>query len=82
MKAFIFGLIVLAAAGVGGYFWWPEVILFFRGGLPVLALLIGLLAFFIGIADMKDAAAAKKEEKEAEEASKNEAAPEDGASKA
>jgi hypothetical protein len=47
-----------------------------------LALLIGLLAVFIGIADMKDAAAAKKEEKEAEEASKGEASSEEDTSKA
>jgi uncharacterized membrane protein len=72
MKALLFGLIILAAAVAGGYFWWDYVLIFLRGGLPVLGLLIGLLALFIGIADIKDKAAAKKEEQEAEEASKQE----------
>jgi hypothetical protein len=40
------------------------VLAFLRGGLPVFALLIGLIAIFIGIADMKDRAEAKKEQKE------------------
>jgi uncharacterized membrane protein len=70
MKALLFGLIILAGAGVGGYFWWDYVLIFLRGGLPVLGLLIGLLALFIGIADIKDRAAAKKEEQEAEETAK------------
>jgi len=73
MKAVIFGLIFLAAAvfavlppSVLGYGldWWNDVLTFLRGGLPVLAVLIGLIAIFIGIADMKDRAEAKKEEAE------------------
>ncbi|MDR1930591.1 MAG: hypothetical protein LBQ44_08190 [Treponema sp.] len=64
MKALLFGLILLAAAGFGVYFWGDQVLVFLRGGLPVAALLIGLLALFIGIADLKDRAAAKKEEEE------------------
>jgi len=39
------------------------VLTFLRGGAPVLAILIGIIAVFIGIADMKDRAEAKKEEK-------------------
>ena len=37
---------------------------FLRGGLPVAAIVIGLIAVFIGVADMKDRAEAKKEEAE------------------
>jgi len=37
------------------------VLAFLRGGLPVIAVLIGIIAVFIGIADMKDRAEAKKE---------------------
>jgi hypothetical protein len=66
MKAFIFGLILIGAAvavslpyGLG---WWPDVLAFLRGGLPVLGVMMGLLAFFIGIADIKDKANSKKEE--------------------
>jgi len=73
MKSLIIGIIVLAAAvfvalppetagfGLG---WWTDVLTFLRGGLPVFAVLVGLIAIFIGIADMKDRAEAKKEQAE------------------
>ncbi|MFP4382487.1 MAG: hypothetical protein ACLFST_03665 [Spirochaetia bacterium] len=42
--------------------WWDEVLIFLKGGIPIIALLIGLIAIFIGIADLKDKMEAKKEE--------------------
>ena len=36
--------------------------MFLRGGLPIFAAFIGLIAVFIGIADIKDKQDAKKEE--------------------
>ncbi|MDR2965064.1 MAG: hypothetical protein LBU88_04745 [Treponema sp.] len=72
MKALIIGLLIIAAAVFAilpaeilgfGLGWGAEVTAFLRGGLPVIAILIGLVAIFIGIADMKDRAEAKKEEK-------------------
>jgi hypothetical protein len=44
--------------------WTADVLAFLRGGAPILALFIGLISFFIGIADIKDKIEAKKEEKE------------------
>jgi hypothetical protein len=75
MKALIIGIIILAAAvfaalppSLGlGLGWWNDILAFLRGGLPVIAVLIGLIAVFIGIADMKDRAEAKKEEAENKE---------------
>jgi len=79
MKSVIIGIVVLAAAvlvtlppetagfGLG---WWKDVLAFLRGGLPVFALLVGLIAIFIGIADMKDRAEAKKEREKKPEESK------------
>jgi len=73
MKAVIFGLVFLAAAVFAvlppetlgyGLGWGNDVLTFLRGGLPVLAVLIGIIAIFIGIADIKDRAEAKKEEAE------------------
>ena len=70
MKSLIIGIIILAAAVFAalppelfgfGLGWWSYVLAFLRGGLPVIAVLIGLIAVFIGIADMKDRAEAKKE---------------------
>lgn len=53
-----------------GLNWGSSVVEFLKGGLPVLGVLVGLVAIFIGIADLKDRAAAKKEE--AEEKAKSE----------
>jgi hypothetical protein len=66
MKALFIGLIVIAAAVAAvlpcGLGWWDEVLAFLRGCLPVLAVFIGLIAVFVGIADLKDKAEAKKED--------------------
>ena len=73
--AIIIGLIFLALsvwavlplAFPMGLNWGTDVLTVLKGGLPLLGLFIGLIAVFIGIADMKDKAEAKKEE-EAEKA--------------
>jgi len=74
MKALIIGFVIIAASvyailprGIGGFEysgleWGTHVLNFLKGGVPVLAILFGLIAVFIGIADMKDRAEAKKEE--------------------
>ena len=75
MKALIIGLIILAAAAFAilppevigfGLGWNDEVLTFLKGGVPVIAILIGIVAIFIGIADMKDRAEARKEEEKTE----------------
>jgi hypothetical protein len=73
--AIIIGLIFLALSVWAvlpfpfpmGLSWGSEVLAVLKGGLPLLGLFIGLIAVFIGIADLKDKAEAKKEE-EAEKA--------------
>ena len=50
-----------------GLNWGGDVLTVLRGGLPLLGLFVGLIAVFIGIADLKDKAEAKREE-EAEKA--------------
>jgi hypothetical protein len=76
MKSLIIGIVILAAAVFAalspeiagfGLGWWKDVLAFLRGGLPVIAVLIGIIAVFIGIADMKDRAEAKKEEQNKEQ---------------
>ena len=70
MKALFIGIVIIAAAVFAvlppetagfGLGWGNDVLVFLRGGLPVIALIIGLIAMFIGVADMKDRAEAKKE---------------------
>jgi hypothetical protein len=58
---------VLPIDSVGFLNWSQEVLAFLKGGVPILAFLIGLISFFIGIADIKDKIEAKREEKEEEE---------------
>ena len=79
MKFLIIGIVFLAAAVFAvlppdvigfGLGWWKDVLTFLRGGLPVIAVLIGLVAGFIGIADIKDSAEAKKEEAQNKEQKK------------
>lgn len=66
MKALILGLIIIAAAVFAvlplGLNWWGQMLAFLQGALPVIAAFIGLIAVFIGIADIKDRAEAKKED--------------------
>ncbi len=80
MIALLIGLIlvlfgvysVLPISSPGFLNWSQEVLAFLRGGVPIVAFLIGLVAFFIGIADIKDKIEAKKEEKEEAEQEKKE----------
>jgi len=53
--------------------WWPDVIQFLKGGVPILAVFVGLIAFFVGVADIKDKMEAKKEEQEEKAEKKDEA---------
>ena len=73
MKSLIIGIVILAAAVFAilpksvlafALGWGEHVLAFLKGGLPVLAIIIGLIAVFIGIADIKDRSEAKKEKLE------------------
>ena len=48
--------------------WWPDLMRFLKGGIPLIALFVGLISFFVGIADLKDRAETRKEEAEEKEA--------------
>jgi uncharacterized membrane protein len=73
MKAVIIGVVIIAAAVFAilpadvigfGLGWANDVITFLKGALPVFAIVVGLIAVFIGIADIKDRAEAKREAEE------------------
>ena len=70
MKALILGFAVIAVAVLAvlpvGLGWGQDVLAFLRGSLPVIAVFIGLILIFVGIADIKDQAEEKKEEKKVE----------------
>jgi hypothetical protein len=68
MKSLIIGLLIIAAAVFAildnfGLGWGSNVVDFLKGGLPVIAIVIGIIAIFIGIADMKDRAEARADAK-------------------
>ena len=69
MISLIVGIIFCAftvfAALPEGLGWGAEIILYLKGAAPSLAVLIGLVAIFMGISDLKDKSEAKKEEQEA-----------------
>lgn len=71
MLAMIIGILLIAftvfAALPGFIGWGPEIITFLKGAAPVISAFVGVIAIFIGIADIKD----KREAKREEEASKN-----------
>lgn len=59
--------------------WWDEALEFLKGGIPILAVFIGLVSFFVGIADLKDKIEAKREEEEEQREAEQTAAGEQGA---
>jgi len=65
MKALILGFVVIIVAVLAvlpfGLDWGDEVLAFLRGSLPVTAVIIGIILLFVGVSDIKDRAAAKKE---------------------
>lgn len=67
MVAMVVGIILIAftvfAALPAGLGWSAEILSFLKGCAPVLSAFIGLIAVFIGIADLKDKREALKEEK-------------------
>ena len=50
-----------------GIQWWPYVLDFLKGSVPVFVLFIGVIAVLIGIADIRDRIEEKKEEQEEQE---------------
>ena len=67
MKALIVGIIlslfaVFAAVPAPGLGWWDEILFVLKGFVPLLALFVGIIALLVGVADIKDAREAKKED--------------------
>jgi len=65
MKALILGFVVIVVAVLAvlpaGLDWGDDVLAFLRGSLPIAAVFISLILIFVGVSDIKDRAAAKKE---------------------
>ncbi|QTQ12350.1 hypothetical protein HRI96_09150 [Treponema parvum] len=72
MVSIIIGLVLIAFTVVAALpsclDWSAEIIAFLKGCAPVLAAFIGLIALFIGAADIKDKKEAQKEEAAAQSA--------------
>ncbi len=76
MTALIVGIVFIVFAVFCvlpfGLAWGYDVLAFLRGAAPVLSVFVGLIAVFIGIADIKDRIEAKKEEEEEKKNKKDE----------
>lgn len=94
MIALVVGLVLIVFAVYSvlpiegwGLQWWDEVLEVLKGGVPLAAVFIGLIAVLIGVADIRDRIEAKKEEEEearetvSEDAAKEQSEPTDSESK-
>jgi len=63
-----FGGVVAMLLGVWGIFAWrSQFVVVLQGCLPIMMIFGGLIALFLGISEIKDEMAAKKEEKKQED---------------
>jgi hypothetical protein len=64
MAALIIGFVFIALAVFAvipaGLGWWTELLIVLKGGIPLAVLLVGLVTFFVGLADIKDKKHRKK----------------------
>lgn len=87
MVALIVGGVLFVLGVLGLIFWWAYFVVVLKGSLPPVFLLSGLAALALGISQLRDKMAAKKEEEEMaaeeakEEPKKEEATPEQPAKK-
>ncbi len=70
MIALLVGIVFIVLGVLGLIFWWSRFVIVLLGSLPPIFLLSGLAALALGISQIRDKMAAKKEEEEmaAEEA--------------
>jgi hypothetical protein len=81
MIALIVGIVFFVLGVLGLIFWWSRFVVVLLGSLPPIFILSGLAALALGISQVRDKMAAKKEEEEmaAEEAKGEPAKAEEGA---
>ncbi|HDD43623.1 MAG TPA: hypothetical protein ENG63_02000 [Candidatus Desulfofervidus auxilii] len=61
MKILIGGLAALVLGVAGIIVFWKQFLIFLAGGIPLLLLLFGALASYLGIEELKDSLASQKE---------------------
>jgi hypothetical protein len=79
MIALLVGIVFIVLGVLGLILWWSKFVIVLLGSLPPIFLLSGLAALALGISQIRDKIAAKKEEEEmaAEEAKGEEPKPEE-----
>jgi len=84
MIALVVGIVFLVLGILGLIFWWSRFVVVLLGSLPPIFILSGLAALALGISQVRDKIAAKKEEEEmaAEEAKAEAPKPEEPEKKA
>ncbi len=79
MIGIILFIVFAVATFFTGKIWWPDLVGFIKGALPIFFFFVAIISLFIGINDIKDAGIRKKElkleedkEKKVEEVKKDE----------
>jgi hypothetical protein len=70
MKILLGGIVALIIGVVGLIGWWADFLKVLRGIIPIILILGGILATYLGIEEVKTESAAKKEETPKEETEK------------
>jgi hypothetical protein len=70
MKILLGGIVALIIGVVGLIGWWADFLKVLRGIIPIILILGGVLATYLGIEEVKTASSAKKEETAKEETEK------------
>jgi len=81
MKILLGGIVAVIIGVVGLIAWWSDFLELLKGIIPIILVLGGALAIYLGIEDIKTSSAEKKEEAPKEEVLKEEPAKEEGESK-
>jgi hypothetical protein len=54
MSLFIGGIVSVILGVIGFSFWWNDLIIILKGGIPILLILGGILAVYVGLDAMQD----------------------------
>lgn len=64
MSLLIGGIVSVVLGVIGFSFWWSDFLMIIKGGLPILLILGGILAVYVGLDDMQDRAKDERQKQE------------------
>jgi hypothetical protein len=64
MSLLIGGIVSVVLGVIGFSLWWSDFLMIIKGGLPILLILGGILAVYVGLDDMQDRAKDERQKQE------------------